>query len=440
MFASNAASGRPHILVLLRPCVFAWFLLASSSIPAQAPDEPRVMPSKDRAFRIPFQTQPGERNLREVRLYYSTDQGRGWQLFATATPAQGFFQNFTATADGSYWFAVRTVDLAGRLYPATDDGLRPGLKVLVDTLPPAVILRPLAPRDGHVGAEWEVRDENLDPATLRLEYRSQGGGPWLPVRIDAVPIGRGYWNPMANGPLEARMTAADTAGNVGEAKINLNAAASSPPPGESATRLVNSKRINLNYRLEDVGPSGAVVELWYTRDARTWQKHSEDKNPRPPFIVDVSEEGRYGFTLVVHSGVGLGDRAPQTGDTPQIWVEVDWTKPVVQLHNVEVGRGLEAGNLTVTWTATDKNLARAPIALSYAEHPEGPWTPIAANLENTGRYIWRLPPTGIPYQFHVRVEAVDLAGNVGSAQTPTLVKVDLSRPKVSILDVGAAGK
>jgi hypothetical protein len=36
---------------------------------------------------------------------------------------------------------------------------------------------------------------------------------------------------------------------------------------------------------------------------------------------------------------------------------------------------------------------------------------------------------------YVRVEAKDLAGNVGIAQTPTPVQVDLARPTVQIVDV-----
>ena len=38
-------------------------------------------------------------------------------------------------------------------------------------------------------------------------------------------------------------------------------------------------------------------------------------------------------------------------------------------------------------------------------------------------------PDGLPYQFFVRVEAIDLAGNVGEAITLERVKVDLSLPK-----------
>jgi hypothetical protein len=51
-----------------------------------------------------------------------------------------------------------------------------------------------------------------------------------------------------------------------------------------------------------------------------------------------------------------------------------------------------------------------------------------------------MPTDGVPYQFLVKVEAADLAGNVGEAITPDLIKVDLSTPKVRILNVEPSGK
>src|SRR5205085_10629766 len=146
-------------------------------------------------------------------------------------------------------------------------------------------------------------------------------------------------------------------------------------------------------------------------------------------------EGLCGFTLVVRSGVGLGERPPQVGDPPQAWVEVDLTKPIVRLQGVEVGRGADSGKLTILYQANDKNLARQPITLSYAETVGGSWKPIAAGVENNGRYVWQMPQD-VPYQFLVRVEAVDGAGNAGSDETPKPVAVDLTLPKGVILDVG----
>src|SRR5262249_28020090 len=154
-----------------------------------------------------------------------------------------------------------------------------------------------------------------------------------------------------------------------------------------------------------------------------------------------NDEGVYGFTLVARSGVGLGERPPQLGDAPQVWVEVDLTRPTVQLQQVLVGRGPDKGKLEISWTAQDKNLHATPITLSYATQAGGPWTPIpgAERIADKGRFVWQMPEN-VPYQFLLKVEAADKAGNIGEAVTPEMVKVDLSQPKVKILNVEPAGR
>jgi hypothetical protein len=51
-------------------------------------------------------------------------------------------------------------------------------------------------------------------------------------------------------------------------------------------------------------------------------------------------------------------------------------------------------------------------------------------------------PDGLPFQFFIKVECTDRAGNVGSALTQETVKVDLVVPKISInaIDVITADK
>ena len=420
------------------------FVLVAGTTHADAPPGDLTY-SRQPVFRIPFQTDPGERRLKQVQLYLSTDLGQSWHPYANVPPEQHFF-TFTAERDGVFWFSVRTVDTEGRGYPVGMEGARPGLKVCVDTQLPVVNLRALPPRDGTPGVEWEVRDENLDVPSVRLDYHLPGTAEWLPLGVQPAANGQHFWKPATNGAVEVRLQALDRAGNKGEAKATVVAvgpaqAEASPAaaPANPAVRMVNSKRISLNYEVKDVGPSGvSVVELWYTQDGRNWQKYGDSPN-RPPYVFDVNDEGLYGLTLVVRSGVGLGDRPPQVGDPPQVWVEVDLTRPIVRLQGVDVGRGPEEGNLTITWAATDKNLARQPITLSYAEKAEGPWSPITANLENTGRYVWKMPKE-VPYQFHLRVEAADRAGNVGSAETEKEILVDLAQPKGQISGVEPADK
>lgn len=201
------------------------------------------------------------------------------------------------------------------------------------------------------------------------------------------------------------------------------------------TILVNTRRVRLNYGIKDVGPSGvSAIELWATRDGRTWQRYSNEPPPDGPLVVHVAEEGRYGFTVVVRNGLGLASPAPVTGDAPQIWVEVDETAPAVKVTDVQVGRGADFGTISLHYTASDAHLCSKPVTVSMATTKDGPWTPVVSGLENAGKYVWRMPKD-LPYQFYVRVEACDRAGNVGSDAPIEPIKVDMTRPRGTILGV-----
>ena len=232
---------------------------------------------------------------------------------------------------------------------------------------------------------------------------------------------------------------------------------------EPAIRLVNTKRVTLNYELKDVGASGvSEVELWCTQDAHTWKRGEIVAQTNHSFSVEVKEEGLHGFTLLARNGSGTGKDSPALGEPPQVWVMVDYTKPTVQITSVEVAHGVKAPTVQVRWTARDKNLGPRPITLSYAEQPEGPWTTIVTGVENSGQYEWQAP-AGAPHHGFMRVEAADMPGNVGAAQTanalqldavaaaaaqgvevirkpvPTLPVLDTSRPTAAILGVETNG-
>jgi hypothetical protein len=90
--------------------------------------------------------------------------------------------------------------------------------------------------------------------------------------------------------------------------------------------------------------------------------------------------------------------------------------------------------MTISWQASDKNLAAQPISLYFAEDPSGEWQPIAIALANSGRYTWRIPQ-GVPHKMYVRLEAADKGGNIGRSETAKPVLVDLSRPKGKVVGV-----
>ncbi|MBN2578052.1 MAG: hypothetical protein JXB10_03595 [Pirellulales bacterium] len=207
------------------------------------------------------------------------------------------------------------------------------------------------------------------------------------------------------------------------------------PPGERV-RMVNTRLFELDYDVEAVGPSGiGRVELWGTRNGgRTWQSFGVDNDTRSPLSVDVDGEGLYGFRIVLTNGVGLSTGPPQTGELPAVWIGVDTTKPIARLLGAELGAGTNDGKLIITWKAEDTMPAARPITLSFSPQPGGPWTPIAAGLENTGRYAWILD-SRLPPQVYLRLEVRDEAGNLTVVDHPDPVPLDRSRPTAKILDV-----
>jgi len=447
---------------------FGLALAAALALTSAAPAADGVYQATDAADQITYYTNLNtvripfgevDRRYVEVALYVSTKFGQSYQKVATANPGDREFR-FQAPGDGWYWFTVQTRDTEGRFSPPDMSLAQPQIKMCVDTHPPAISnFRWLQPQNGQVGVEWEVGDMNLDPTSLRVDYRPVNGD-WIPLPVKQAATGQYYWNPGTNAPIEARIQVQDKAHNPAEYKtppsggggfrVGSNPAPAyspNPPPappadGPANVTMVNTKSIQLDYDIAEVGSSKVKsVEVWYTQDGRSWKKTPNDAKPEPPYVVNVPSEGRYGFTLIARSGVGLGLPTPKMGDQPQVWVEVDTTKPTVNVLGVEVGRGPDMGTLTVRWTANDLHMAASPITISYvdaATGATGQWQPMTPTpIPNDGRFTWRIPE-GLPPQILVRVEAVDQAGNVGAADTANPVSTDLSIPKAHNIRVHGA--
>ena len=210
-------------------------------------------------------------------------------------------------------------------------------------------------------------------------------------------------------------------------------------PAAVRPRMVGSRHFELEYEIESVGPSGVGrVELWATRDGgRTWSDYAVDADNRSPMPVTVNGEGIYGFRILVQSGSGFGGRPPAEGDMPDIWIGVDTTRPTCRITGTEVSP--DATELVVRWEAFDDVLDPRPVSLLFASSLNGPWTPIASGLENTGSYRWRLGGR-VPDRVVLRVEVRDEAGNVGIHDTADPVALDRHRPEGRIRGVRPIGK
>ncbi len=212
-------------------------------------------------------------------------------------------------------------------------------------------------------------------------------------------------------------------------------------PAGGAKLIVNSTRFRLNYDVQAIDPSGVGrVVLWMTRDGgRSWKSWATDPDNQSPFPVEVEEEGTYGFRVVIHSRDGLTGKAPSSGEAPDVWIHVDTTRPQVQITSVPYGRGEEAGRLIINWQAYDSLLTSHPIRLAYSPTLSGPWTTIANSLENSGRYVWKVPPQ-VPERVYLRIEARDQAGNASAHELPSQIDLSGLSPRARIVGVEPVGQ
>jgi polysaccharide biosynthesis/export protein len=163
-----------------------------------------------RSFRIPFQLSDAARNVKQVVLFVSDDEGRTYQQAATATPDEKSFR-FNAPRDGVYGFIVQAITRDGK-EPADVAGAKPIVRVCVDTKPPEAKLLSESLLTGKV-IGWEVRDENLDLSTLRIDYQVVGETEWRPLPVKRAATGDIPWQPPADAAVKVRLRVSDKAGN-----------------------------------------------------------------------------------------------------------------------------------------------------------------------------------------------------------------------------------
>ncbi len=291
---------------------------------------------------------------------------------------------------------------------------------------------PVGGSTGHKLLEWPA--ESTGETLSRSVPGAVPGGGRRPGQDSAWRVAKGGpvdrdSNSLAGPRVSTQTVAQQTplAGSPGAGEFG------SWPVGEHP-QMVNRRTFELDYEVEAVGNSGvARVELWGTRDGgRHWRRFSQDDDNRSPVVATVDAEGLYGFRVVVESGNGLASETPRDGDLPEVWVNVDLTKPTARITATDVAH--EQGELSIRWEASDTSLEERPVSLWFSDQPRGPWTPIASGLENTGSFVWRLD-NQTPEQVYLRLEVRDEAGNVGADETRTPVLIDRQRPQGRIKGV-----
>lgn len=189
-----------------------------------------------------------------------------------------------------------------------------------------------------------------------------------------------------------------------------------PTTNPTVSRTVNSNLFEIEYSNPTQYMAVGRVELWGTRDGGlSWKSFGYDSDSRSPMLARVPEEGTYGFKVVFHPSHGAPAQPPRRGQSPDIVICVDLTRPEARLLGVSPSPN-GSNEFVIRWQAADTQLADAPISLYFSDVSTNQWRVIATGLPNSGEYRWN-PPAGLPPQVQIRIEAEDRAGNIASVET-----------------------
>ncbi len=196
--------------------------------------------------------------------------------------------------------------------------------------------------------------------------------------------------------------------------------------------ILNSRTLTINYQVE--GTRGDKrIDFWATADGgKSWIALRDDAAGVAPAKLTLPADGFYGIRI----RPGAGSKPPEVGEDPDCVVEIDSTKPTVNLMQPTIGTGSDDGTMLITWTASDKNLLSNSVNLSYATKPDGPWDVIVSGYKNAGLYRWTMP-SHLSGNVYVRLEVSDRAGNVGIHDLKSPVALETIKPRVKVLGVGA---
>lgn len=189
---------------------------------------------------------------------------------------------------------------------------------------------------------------------------------------------------------------------------------------EEATR-VRSSDLDIDYRINAEAQPLESVRLWYTLDGGlTWTDYGLDEDRGSPIRFHAPGEGLFGFFLVLTNSAGPSSAPPTKSTPPQQWALVDFTPPVVQLHQVRQTTSFGEPVVQIRWTAVDAQLTPRPIELLYSRPGDEKQIRIAPEpVANTGRYDWRVPPE-LTGSISIRAAAADRGGHRTESEAQTI--------------------
>jgi hypothetical protein len=196
-----------------------------------------VQVTKGKSLSLGIKYNPETRkDIQEVRLFLSQDQGQTWFMRQAVLPNQNEFA-FTVKDDGMYFINMQLAYLDGRLDPPDVSRVLPAQKIIIDSTPPVVRVASAQRVGDDVTVEWTVEDKFPNDRMTMIRYRSTTGteADWQVATDGVLNRSSAKFKCPLTGPLVVQVLATDLAGNVGRgskevAAMTTSAYTPSGPP------------------------------------------------------------------------------------------------------------------------------------------------------------------------------------------------------------------
>lgn len=194
------------------------------------------------------------------------------------------------------------------------------------------------------------------------------------------------------------------------------------------TRYVNTREVLIRFRAEP----GEVdrVRVWCRDDARAEWLIAQTRRAgvdavgwRPP------NPGAYGVYLVLEGVNGVSGPAPLPDSPPQLTIMVDWTPPLLQLHEARVEQVGASRVLELSATVIEDHLSESGLRLRVKETGESQWRDVGPLRIINGVGRWPISPTIRAQRIDAQLVATDRAGN-SAADALNAISIPLAAPKL----------
>lgn len=421
--------------------LFAGEIIASSSAPAFVPpaDTP-VIPWLKFSIQYAVRTVNNEMPTAIV-FYVTTDFGKTWTLLGEDVDKQSPML-VSVTGEGVYGFSTIIATQNRPPQPPTS-GTRPEKFVIVDRTPPTVNwLSPSSEiKVTHEGIllEWEARDLHLGAAPVIIEYSTDGGNMWLPVRQNLPAKGSFDWQlPLTtDNEVVLRLIATDLAGNQKIARNHARFSLDRMPPVVEITApdFAGKNEFDIYFTITDNDSGVASADLYYTSDrGNSW--YYAGPAPSSPMKFNAPSGDAVGLYIVATDKRGNRIPTPQPGTPPMKIVAMDMEPPQVILYEPfnTVGATIDANQpVNVSWNSRDANPQDGNTVIEYSDDDGQTWYFLVDKLPASGTWRWtpNLPATR---GLLLKITVADLHNNRGYA-TSQLFNIVTGRPETEITSV-----